>query len=189
METRSYNTRCKEILFISIKVTYYSLIILVIFAFGPKLLVYTHTLIHIPYNPAFLHMTVLCCLQFPPSLRQIYIYCIFLGVREERKRERGKAYCTIIGVFAQIGKRHRGHFILGSKLTTYDNYRTDTVRDTQTAALLQHHNVLYSRDCLLYRNRLLCTRDSSLHYTYFYIYTYRSFTAQLRGRGSRYISH
>ena len=84
--------------------TYYSLIILVIFAFGPKLLVYTHTLIHIPYNPAFLHMTVLCCLQFPPSLRQIYIYCIFLGVREERKRERGKAYCTIIGVFAQIGK-------------------------------------------------------------------------------------
>ena len=26
------------------------------------------------------------------------------GGREERKRERGKAYCTIIGVFAQIGK-------------------------------------------------------------------------------------
>ena len=35
-----------------------------------------------------------------------------------------------------------------------------------TAALLQHHTVLYSRDCLLYRNKLLCTRDSSLLYTH-----------------------
>ena len=40
------------------------------------------------YNPAFLHMTVLCCLQSPPLLRQIYTY--INGGREERKR--GKAY-------------------------------------------------------------------------------------------------
>ena len=31
-----------------------------------------------------------------------------------------------------------------------------------TAALLQYHTVLYPRDCLLYRNRLMCTRDSPL---------------------------
>ena len=82
--------RYKEIQFISIKVTYYSLIILVIIAFGPKLLVYTHTLIHIPYNPAFLHMTVLCCLQFPPfSPANIYILDIPRSPRgkKERKRE------------------------------------------------------------------------------------------------------
>ena len=40
------------------------------------------------YNLAFLHMTVLCCLQSPPLLRQIYTY--INGGREERKR--GKAY-------------------------------------------------------------------------------------------------
>ena len=52
--------------------------------------------------------------------------------------------------------------MLGSELTTYDNYRTDTVRDTQTAALLQHHTVLYSR----------CTRDSSPSILYTYAHAY-----------------
>ena len=41
-----------------------------------------------------------------------------------------------------------------------------------TAALLQHHTVPYSRDRLFYRNRLLCTRDSSPSILYKYGHAY-----------------
>ena len=59
-------------------------------------------------------------------------------------------------------------------LTVHPLYGTDMIitthtRDTEvdmfmaaTDALLQYRTVLYSRDCLLYRNRLMCTRDSPL---------------------------
>ena len=58
--------------------------------------------------------------------------------------------------------------------TVHPLYGTDMLitthtRDTEvdmfmaaTDALLQYRTVLYSRDCLLYRNRLMCTRDSPL---------------------------
>ena len=45
------------------------------------------------YNPAFLHMTVLCCLQSPPLLRQIYTRRPCWG--GERK-EKGKVYYLFV---------------------------------------------------------------------------------------------
>ena len=45
-----------------------------------------------------------------------------------------------------------------------------------TDALLQYCTVLYSRDCLLYRNKLMCTRENSLLYTYKqYVYFHTRF--------------
>ena len=73
-------------------------------------------------------------------------------------------------------------------LTVHPLYGTDMIitthtRDTEvdmfmaaTDALLQYCTVLYSRDCLLYRNKLMCTRENSLLYTYKqYVYFHTRF--------------
>ena len=81
MGTRSYNTRCKEILFISIKVTYYSLIILVIFAFGP-------TVQYSTVQPGVFTHDYSVLLTVPPSSPGKYIHGGRVGEGRGKKEEK-----------------------------------------------------------------------------------------------------